>query len=164
MVRVLPLLLALSVLAASCVPVVVPVPVAVGSASTATRHPTLSPGAFGVALNAWRAERGLAPLRRSPVLDRVARAHMQDMVDRGYFSHVAPDGSGPMERVRRAGYRACRTGETIARGQDSPRAVLRSWTRSPPHRRQLRTAEARDYGIARGPGGVWVLLIARPGC
>ncbi len=39
-----------------------------------------------------------------PTLERVARAMAQDMAVRGYFSHITPEGLGPNELVRRAGY------------------------------------------------------------
>src|SRR5690606_16991447 len=43
--------------------------------------------ALHVAVNEVRRQAGLIPLRRDPAVDRVARAHSEDMVARGYFAH-----------------------------------------------------------------------------
>lgn len=39
-----------------------------------------------------------------PTLERAARAMAQDMAARGYFGHITPEGLGPNELVRQAGY------------------------------------------------------------
>ncbi|RLC10915.1 MAG: hypothetical protein DRH43_05295, partial [Deltaproteobacteria bacterium] len=49
-------------------------------------------------------DRGLWPLVSNPVLNEVARAHCEDMIERGYFSHMTPDGLTPEDRVISAGY------------------------------------------------------------
>ncbi|RLB92656.1 MAG: hypothetical protein DRH50_09295 [Deltaproteobacteria bacterium] len=40
------------------------------------------------------------------MLNEVARAHCEDMIERGYFSHITPDGLTPEDRVISAGYDA----------------------------------------------------------
>jgi uncharacterized protein YkwD len=44
------------------------------------------------------------PLASNQALTIAARNHARDMIDRGYFDHVSPDGVGPNKRVRDAGY------------------------------------------------------------
>lgn len=51
-------------------------------------------------------DHGLWPLVRNDVLDEVARAHCEDMIQRNYFSHVSPEGLTPGDRVLAAGYPA----------------------------------------------------------
>ena len=51
-------------------------------------------------------DQGLWPLVRNDVLDEVARAHCEDMIRRGYFSYVSPEGLTPHDRVLAAGYPA----------------------------------------------------------
>ncbi len=51
-------------------------------------------------------DRGLWPLVSNPVLNEVARAHCEDMLERGYFSHITPEGLTPEDRVISAGYNA----------------------------------------------------------
>jgi len=115
-------------------------------------------------INAERSRKGRAPLRRSPVLDAAAAAHAGDMAANGYFSHTAPDGSTPLMRVGRAGYSACLIAENIASGESTAEGVVAAWMTSRPHRKNLLLRGASEFGFARAPGNVWVLLLARPGC
>ena len=61
--------------------------------------------------NAERSAEDLPPLAHDPALDRIARAHSRDMLARGFFSHENPDGDGPTERARKAGYTTRKTVE-----------------------------------------------------
>jgi uncharacterized protein YkwD len=56
-----------------------------------------------------RAASGLRAVRSNSRLAAAAGACANDMVARGYFDHVSPDGSTPRMRVRATGYRG-RTG------------------------------------------------------
>ena len=56
----------------------------------------------------------LPPLRWSDELAAVARAHSSDMVARGYFGHIDPDGRSPGMRVKLAGVEWRAVGENIA--------------------------------------------------
>jgi hypothetical protein len=44
------------------------------------------------------------PLALNQILTNVTEAHSQDIIDRDYFAHVNPDGDGPSDRARAAGY------------------------------------------------------------
>lgn len=55
----------------------------------------------------------LPALTINPVLNDVAMAHLEDMVQRQYFSHVDPDGLTPEDRVDEAGVKALMVGESI---------------------------------------------------
>jgi uncharacterized protein YkwD len=116
-------------------------------------------GATLCLINAERHGRGLAPLRLSRPLSDAARRHSADMVRRRYFSHTAPGGSGLLQRIRRSGYLHSagrwRVGENLAwgtPGRSSPRATVRAWMDSPPHRRAILTPSYRDAGIGVVPG------------
>lgn len=66
-------------------------------------------------VNDERRERGLEPYAYSDYMSSVARAHSEDMPDRGYFSHQNPDGELPWDRLGDDYGRHCRTvGENIA--------------------------------------------------
>lgn len=125
-----------------------------------------------------------ARMSRNAILDGVARARAQDMADRGYFSHVNPDGLGANTLVRRAGYRlpstyddspAAYNIESAAAGDPyaTARAAWRGWMGSRGHRTHLlglhpAFAEQTEYGVGyvyqpnSRKGHYWVVLIAPP--
>jgi len=47
-------------------------------------------------------------------LAEAAAVHARDMLERGYFAHVSPEGLGPMDRALSAGYPAAFVGESLA--------------------------------------------------
>jgi uncharacterized protein YkwD len=52
-----------------------------------------------------------------PELRCAARLHARDMNERDFFDHVNPDGLGPEQRLRNAGYTFGIAGESIAKVQ-----------------------------------------------
>ncbi|SMX43219.1 CAP domain-containing protein [Maliponia aquimaris] len=113
------------------------------------------------ALNGFRADNGLGPLVVSPALEKAARAHARDMARRGFFDHSGSDGSTVMDRARRAGYSPCYIAENIARGQRSLAEVMDGWATSPGHRRNMLSANATEFGLVRGEGDIWVMVLGR---
>ena len=65
-------------------------------------------------VNRERAEQGLGPLTMDPELQAVARAHADDMLRRGYFAHLSPEGATPFDRIRAAGITFRQAGENLA--------------------------------------------------
>lgn len=55
-------------------------------------------------VNIERQNYGLSTLEYDTELAEIARAHSQDMATRNYFSHDNPEGQGPTERAKAAGY------------------------------------------------------------
>jgi len=55
-------------------------------------------------INSQRQQNGVPPLNYDIALSAIARSHSQDMVNRGYFDHVNPEGDGPTQRALKAGY------------------------------------------------------------
>ncbi|WP_340541068.1 CAP domain-containing protein [Nocardioides sp. GXZ039] len=76
---------------------------------------------------------GVPPVRRHAKLERAAGRYARLMASRNFFSHTGPDGSGPGDRITRAGYRWSSYGENIAAGQTTPVAVVQAWVESPGH-------------------------------
>lgn len=118
----------------------------------------------GSLLNVARAQNGLPALSPSPQLTAAAQAHVQDMVGKGFFSHIGSDNSRPSQRVRAQGYSFCYVAENIAQGQKTPAEVMTTWMASSGHRANNLSNEVTQYGTARGAGDLWVLVFARPGC
>ncbi|MEJ6401394.1 CAP domain-containing protein [Yoonia sp. 2307UL14-13] len=138
------------------------VPVPVTSAAPAGNQPVGRPDSseFTTRLNALRAERSLRPLVRNARLDRAAKAHANDMAQRGYFSHRGADGSSAGDRIGRAGYQACGWAENIADGYRGPSAAFAGWEGSAGHRRNMLGRNYTEYGLAN-TGGKWVMVLAR---
>jgi uncharacterized protein YkwD len=114
---------------------------------------TAVPGARAVLdfMNVERERRGLRPLKLDRKLSAAAGDRLRDMFDRGYFGHVAPDGTQPDAWVRRHGYEFTRLGENLATGQRTAGQVVDRWMRSRGHRRTL-LGEFEDAGIAVAAG------------
>jgi uncharacterized protein YkwD len=115
-------------------------------------------------VNRARTSAGLSPLRAERHLARAASRHAADMARHHYFAHVSPSGKSALSRARAAGWRG-RVGEVIAWGcglRSTPRATVRAWLNSPPHRSIiLGFASAAGVGVKRlaGCGGHadWVM-------
>ena len=126
--------------------------------TAAADPPTCAEGAVDRAaivceINAARAEAGRAPLTSRRSLGDAAAEHSSDMVERHYFAHESPEGEGPAERARRAGYMrhadSWRIGEILlwSRGQQlSAARAVEMWLESPSHKRVLLSPRYRDVG------------------
>jgi uncharacterized protein YkwD len=108
------------------------------------------------------------PLQPSPVLERAARSHSEDMARHDYLDHVGRDGSTPADRVSRTGYRWRVVGENVAAGPLTADEVASGWLASPEHCDNIMdprfTEMAVAYSInAAGKAGVyWTELFAAP--
>jgi hypothetical protein len=93
------------------------------------------------------------PLAPNQMLITAARRHSDDMLAREFFEHVNPDGDGPTERARAAGYTAS-VGENIAwygnpgfleRDEEVARRHEALFL-SPPHRTNMLNRGYREAG------------------
>jgi uncharacterized protein YkwD len=125
------------------------------SAVTVADSPTLEAAVFSLT-NAERATGNCPALVLDPRLAAAARSHSADMAQTGYFGHTAPDGSGPADRMREAGYET-RSGwaENIALGQPTANAVMAAWMGSEGHRANILNCDLKAIGIgaARSANG-----------
>jgi uncharacterized protein YkwD len=121
--------------------------------------PDLARAALACELEAVRARRDLQRLRPNDELDRAARRHAADMVQRHYFAHISPGGRDVADRARRTCYAtsACtwRLGEVLAwgvAGRSTAAATVRAWMDSPDHRHILVSQRYADVGVAMVAG------------
>jgi uncharacterized protein YkwD len=117
------------------------------------------PAAIVCEINAARDRAGRAHLRIRPALADAARGHSADMVERRFFAHEAPDGDGPGDRARRAGYMdgadSWRVGEILLWTRGEPLTAERAvelWLGSPSHRRILLSRRYREVGAGPATG------------
>ncbi|HEV2491554.1 MAG TPA: CAP domain-containing protein [Terriglobia bacterium] len=108
--------------------------------------------------NAGEAGGRAQALRWNPRLAAIARAHSRDMIQRGYFDHVDPDGKSAGDRLRAAGVPWQSVGENIA--MDDSVADAESAFMSEPrfqhnHRWNILNSKYTEVGvgIVRGPDG-----------
>ena len=113
-------------------------------------------------INALRAANGQKALSYSPRLAAAARSHANDMAKNGFFGHRGSNGSKASQRVKAQGYCWKFVAENIAQGQKNLSAVMQAWTASAPHRKNMLSRKAREFGVVRGPGNNWVMVLARP--
>ena len=111
-------------------------------------------------INAERTGRGLRTLHAAPLLDRVADGFAEQMAVQRFFDHISPGGSTLLSRVTASGYLrrggAWSLGENLAfatGAASTPRATVRAWMRSPPHRANLLDSEFTEVGIGSAAGG-----------
>jgi hypothetical protein len=113
--------------------------------------------ALSYMIDAGRRSQGFQPLRRDWALDDLAQRHAEAMLARGQTAHDVGLGL-PTERVARAGIRARRVGENVARARSIERAHRALWD-SPSHRGNMLDPGfvALGIGVARAePNDVWV--------
>jgi uncharacterized protein YkwD len=106
--------------------------------------------------NQIRRNRGIRALCVHPILQKAARAHSKDMIERDYFSHNTKGRNETIfERLQRYGYRYSKVGENIAYGSGSfgePRSIMDAWMNSPDHRRNILNNDFRQIGIGTHTG------------
>lgn len=118
-------------------------------------------GAFVVLVNQHRASVGCEPLDWDQEVAAVAQAHSEDMVNRGFFDHVNPDGASAGDRLTEAGVGWSRWGENIAAGFGSAEAVLDAWLNSPGHRQNIETCAFTTHGVGL-VSAHWTHVFTRP--
>lgn len=117
--------------------------------------------AFVDLMNTHRIQMGCAPLEWNSAVADVARAHSQDMIDRGYFAHDNPDGKSPFQRLQDAGIDYSRAAENIAYGYPTAEAVLDGWLNSSGHRRNIENCALTEHGVGL-VGTHWTHLFTTP--
>lgn len=97
-------------------------------------------------VNRERVRQRLPRLAENRTLNQVAVGHCLDMVNRGYYDHISPQGGDVAGRVAASGYLATMTAENIARGQKLPMEVVTGWMASPGHRANILHPNLRAIG------------------
>ena len=102
--------------------------------------------------NTDRAQNAAPPLTVNPVLATAAQMKADDMVARGYFSHIGPDGGLPWDFFRKVGYVYRYAGENLAVNFFDSEAVAQAWMNSPAHRANMVNPHFTEvgFGIAEG--------------
>ncbi|MBN1341615.1 MAG: CAP domain-containing protein [Phycisphaerae bacterium] len=115
-----------------------------GSPSTAIHQ------ALFDALNLYRMQNGLSPLKYSTTLEKAADDNARDQYQRHFFDHINPDGDGPDDRAVDAGFCHPYVGENIAYGQNvlaTVTEVMEGWKASPTHNASMLEPDFEYVGM-----------------
>lgn len=108
-------------------------------------------------LNAARVAEGAKALTRDAALDKLAKAHSDEMAKVKMIGHNVGTGD-PAQRIKAAGHKAKIAGENVASAA-SPQNAHRALWASPSHRSNMLSGEFTRVGIAvvkDAEGRVWV--------
>ncbi|MEK7497904.1 MAG: CAP domain-containing protein [Patescibacteria group bacterium] len=97
--------------------------------------------------NEKRAEAGLSPVVYNATLAQGAVAKGNDMFNKDYWAHAAPDGTQPWAFFVSAGYRYKYAGENLARDFSDAGSAVNAWMASPSHRENMLSPKYKEIGI-----------------
>lgn len=110
------------------------------------------PSVLVVFANESRVEENLHELTSNQLLQYAAQLKANDMAEKGYFSHITPDGKSPWYFVKEAGYEYEYAGENLAVNFVDSEDVHSAWMRSPTHKQNIMRSEFTEIGIATARG------------
>ncbi len=98
-------------------------------------------------VNAERSKYGLKALKASTELSNGARQKSLDMHNNGYFAHNSPTYGSPFDMMKSLGITYRTAGENIAKGYQTPEAVVKAWMNSEGHRANILNASYTEIGV-----------------
>lgn len=102
--------------------------------------------------NEDREEGNVRELTVNPVLEEAAKRKADDMVEKGYFAHVSPEGLTPWHWFEEVGYDYVFAGENLAVNFTDSDKVHDAWMKSPYHRKNILDERFTEIGIATSKG------------
>jgi LysM repeat protein len=111
------------------------------------------------AVNAARAQSGLAPLSEHPLLTQAAQNHVNDMINNYVYGHYGSDGSTVHMRVARTGYAAQPWVSENWVSASSPDGAMRWWMNDYIHRVNILTDRWTEIGIGVGTRGSEMIFV-----
>jgi uncharacterized protein YkwD len=101
-------------------------------------------------VNAARSAQGLVPARLDPGLSEAAGAHAEDMLARGYFDHVSPEGTTVQDRLS-GGWRLVAENIAMCTGCTADAARVEEfhagWMESAGHRANILAEGVTAFGF-----------------
>ncbi len=121
--------------------------------------PLILPGIMGYAsdintgdllryTNQRRADAGLSALKINSALSLAAQRKAEHMFAKGYWAHIAPDGTEPWDFILGAGYDYVYAGENLAKNFSTSKDVVQAWYNSPSHKQNLMNKNYQEVGFA----------------
>ena len=123
-----------------------------GNITTPSPAPTVSPEELKEEVvrlvNNERTLKGLKPLKENQLLNKSAQLKLDDMVEKGYFAHISPEGLSPWYFFEKAGYHYGYAGENLANNMASVESTVVAWMNSPIHKEDILNPNYKDTGVA----------------
>lgn len=113
-------------------------------------------------INTLRAQNGLGPLQPNAALASAAATHAQDMSFQQRPWHWGSDGSSPMQRTERAGYRGNFVGEMISETFETEFETVNAWMTEPETRQVILDRRASEIGVGwhqDSNGKLWWVVV-----
>ncbi|MEY4696555.1 MAG: hypothetical protein RIT14_983 [Pseudomonadota bacterium] len=113
-------------------------------------------------INTLRQARRMGPLVFNAELNAAAATHSRDMSVQNRPWHFGSDGSSPLVRVQRVGYRGKLLGELISETYETELETLSTWMRATDMRGVILDPRATELGFAwfQEPNGkIWWTLV-----
>ncbi|TCO73460.1 CAP domain-containing protein [Rhodovulum euryhalinum] len=113
-------------------------------------------------VNALRQARGMGPLDLDSRLNAAAATHSRDMSVQNRPWHFGSDGSSPLDRVQRAGFRGEMRGENISETYETELETLAAWMEQPDTRNVVLDPQATHLGFAffqEANGKIWWTMV-----
>lgn len=111
------------------------------------------------AMNAARAENGLAPLVANSLLDQAAQGHVNDMINNYVYGHYGSDGSSVQVRVARTGYSTTPWVSENWVSASSANGAMRWWMGDYIHRVNILTPRWVEVGVGVGTRGSEMIFV-----
>ena len=121
---------------------------AIALPSLASFQPGISSHNVISVLNRDRKTYDLAPLNESAELTRAAQVKAQDILKKGYFAHVSPEGLLPWDFIRDQGFAYQFAGENLAINYTNSLELENAFLNSPHHRENLLSPLFSQIGVA----------------
>jgi len=113
-------------------------------------------------VNSLRGAKGAQPLVYNAQLNAAAETHSRDMSSQNRPWHFGSDGSSPLSRVQRAGYRGHLVGENISETYQTELETLSAWMAQPDTRAVIMDPAARELGFSwfqENNGKIWWTMV-----
>jgi uncharacterized protein YkwD len=113
-------------------------------------------------VNTLRRAAGLGQVQLDAQLNAAAATHSRDMAVQNRPWHFGSDGSSPLDRLNRVGYRGGLVGETISETFETETETLAAWMQDPATRDVIMSPLATRMGISwfqEENGKIWWTMV-----
>ena len=113
-------------------------------------------------VNTLRQAAGVGPVRLDAALTAAAATHSRDMAVQNRPWHFGSDGSSPVDRLQRVGYRGQLVGEVISETYEDDTQTLAAWMQDPNTRGVILNPTATKLGLAwfqEQEGKIWWTMV-----